>query len=237
MSSNIAKKVGDELLRTGGVKRSYFGVAVRDLDAAAARESGVRNGAGAVVTKVGEGSPAAKAGVLAGDVITKINGQAVRDAFDLMKVSGTLPVGQVVDVLLWRGGKFYIGKVKIEASKPVVPIDPIAPGADPTPAPIPGNATLDAVGLGVTDLTAETIKQLNLPRDVKGVMISSVTKNGLAEKSGLTRGLVVLKVDKIPVMSALIFEQALRHADTEKGALLEVRKTNGDEDFVVLRLK
>jgi serine protease Do len=236
VSSNLAKKVGDDLLKNGGVKRSYFGVAARDLDDDTARRAGVKNGLGAVVTKVGDDSPAAKAGVLAGDVITKINGQAVRDAHGLMKLVATLPVGQVADVLLWRAGKFYIGKVKVEESLPALrPVVEPAPGA--VPVPLPGGVTSEAVGLVVTDLTAETVKQLKLSPELKGAVISGVVRNGLADKSGLARGLVVLKVDKTAVTSAQTFEQALQKADTEKGAVLHVMRANGDVDFVVLRLK
>jgi serine protease Do len=236
VSSNLAKKVADDLLKNGGVKRSYFGVAARDLDEMTARKAGVRHGTGAVVVRVGDDSPAAKAGVMTGDVITKVNGQVVQDAFDLIKVTAALPTGQVVDVLLWRDGKFYIGKVKVEEERPA-PKPAVNPDPPPAPAPLPGGVTSDAVGLVMTDLTAETIKQQKLPKDLRGAVISGVTRNGLAEKSGLTRGLIVLKVDKTPITSALTFEQALRDADVEKGALLHVLKTNGDVDFVVLRLK
>jgi serine protease Do len=237
VSSNLAKKVGEDLLKNGGVKRSFFGVAARDLDEAAARKSGVKNGLGAVVTKVGDDSPAAKAGVTPGDVITKVNGQAVRDAHELIRVTSALPAGQTVDVLLWRDGKFYVGRVKIEEER--VALKPDGPAPVPAPAALPpmGGVTSDAVGLVMTDLTAEIATQRKLPKDAKGAVIAAVTRNGLAEKSGLARGLVVLKVDKAPVTSALTFEQALQKADAEKGAVLHVLKANGDVDFVVLRLK
>ncbi len=234
VSSNLAKKVADDLLKNGTVKRSFLGVAVRDLDDDAAKKAGVKAGSGVVVTKVGDDSPAAKAGVVAGDVVTKVNGQVVKDAFDMMKVSAALPVGQVVDVLLWRDGKFYVGKVKVEEERQALKPEP-APAA--VPAPVPGGVTSDAVGLVVTDLTPEAVKQLKLPKELKGAVISGVTRNGLAEKSGLSRGLIVLKVDKVAVTSALTFEQALQKASLENGALLHVLKTNGDVDFVVLRLK
>ena len=94
------------------------------------------------------------------------------------------------------------------------------------------------VGLTMTDLTgATTAQQLKLPKETKGAVISDVTKNSLAEKSGLARNWVVLKVDKTQVTSAAAFEIALQKADVEKGALLHVLKANGDVDFVVLRLK
>ena len=58
---------------------------------------------GAVVVRVGENSPAAKAGVTTGDVITKLNGQQVKDAYDMMKAISLLPIGQVIDqCYFWR---------------------------------------------------------------------------------------------------------------------------------------
>ncbi len=239
VSSNLAKKVAAELIKNGTVKRSFFGVAARDLDEATAKKAGVRGNAGAVVTKVGEDSPAAKAGVLPGDVITKINDIPVKDAHDLLRTTATLPAGQVAEVLLWRDGKFYKGKVTIEeergAARPNPDPDPNP--AVPVPKPQPGGVTSEAVGLAVTDLTPEMAKQLKLPNDTKGAVISGIARNGLAEKAGLARGMVVLKVDKTAVVSALSFEQALRQADAEKGALLHVLRPNGDVDFVLLRLK
>ncbi len=230
VSSNLAKKIADDLLKNGKVQRAFVGVAVRDLDDESAKRSGVKDKAGAVVTKVGEESPAAKAGVLIGDVITKVNGQPVKDAHDLIKVTAALPIGQVVDVLLWRDGKFYIGKVKVEEER-------VALKPEPEPVARPSGITSEAVGLAMTDFTEDMALQRKLPKETRGAAISGIARNSLAERSGLVRGMVVLKVDKTAVTSALTFEQALKNASAENGALLHVLKANGDVDFVLLRLK
>jgi serine protease Do len=240
VSSNLAKRVGADLLKNGGVPRSYVGVSVRDLDETAAQKAGYRGRVGAaVVTRVADGSPAAKAGVLLGDVITKVNDTPVRDRQEFAKVVSTLPVGQTADVLLWRGGKFYRGKVKVEEEKRAP--RPAAGTPLPAPAPLPGAApaaaTSEALGLAVTDFTAEMARLRKLPEGTKGATISGVARDGVAEKAGLARGWVVLKVDKAPVTSALTFEQALRKADPEKGALLSVLKPTGEVEFVVLPVK
>jgi serine protease Do len=237
VSSNLARKVADDLLKNGGVKRTYFGVTVRDLDEASARKSGVRSGVGAVVTKCWEDSPAAKAGLLPGDVITKVNGQPVRDAHELVRVTAALPAGQVVDVLLWRDGKFFIGKVKVVEEPPASKTDakPVPP--IPDALPLPEAVKPNAVGLSMAELTPAFARQQKWPQDVKGVVIAGVGRNSPAEKAGLTRGLVVLKVDKTAVATVPAFERALAQADTEKGALLHVMKPGGEVDFVVLGLK
>ncbi|VTR93466.1 protease do : Protease Do OS=Pirellula staleyi (strain ATCC 27377 / DSM 6068 / ICPB 4128) GN=Psta_1472 PE=4 SV=1: Trypsin_2: PDZ_2 [Gemmata massiliana] len=233
VSSNLAKKMGDELLKNGPVRRPAapgFGIAVRDLDEESAKRAGARSTNGAVVTNVADDSPAAKAGITNGDVITKINGEVVKGSRDVQKITATLPANQVVDVLLWRDGKFYVGKVKVEGEHRG--LKPDAP-----PAVVPGGVTADNVGLALADLTAEYVKKNSLPQDLKGAVITTVARNSLGEKAGLTRGLIVLKVDKTAVTSAASFDDALQRANVEKGALLHVLRANGDVDFVVLRLK
>jgi serine protease Do len=233
VSSNMARKIADDLLKNGVVRRSYFGATVRDLDDELAKQLGVKPNTGVVVTKVLDGSPCAKAGVVAGDLITTINGQAVKDSRDMQKVTAALPLNQVVDVLLLRDGKLYVGKVKVEEQ----PKDFGDPMPAPDPAELPGGIGSEAVGLAVTDLTPEMVKALKLPEGAKGAVISGVARDSLAERSGLARGLIVLKVDRTPVTSAITFDQALKQASPEKGALLHVLKQSGDVDFVLLRLK
>jgi serine protease Do len=240
VSSNLAKQVGADLLKNGGARRAYVGVSVRDLDEEAARKAGYKGIAGAaVVTRVAEGSPAAKAGVQPGDVITKVGDLQVRDRQEFTKVVSSLPPGQTADVLLWRGGKFYRGKVKVEEEQRAFKPDAGTP--QPAPAPLPGAApaaaTSEALGLAMTDFTAEMAKLRKQPEGTRGATVSGVARDSVAERAGLARGWVVLKVDKAPVTSALTFEQALRKADPEKGALLSVLKPTGDVDFVVLPVK
>ncbi|QEG29927.1 Periplasmic pH-dependent serine endoprotease DegQ precursor [Gemmata obscuriglobus] len=230
VSSNLAKKIAADLLKTGVVKRSFFGVTVRDLDAETAKRAGAPSTNGVAVTSVLDESPAAKAGVVAGDVITKINGAPVKDPRDLQRITTALPAGQVVDVLLWREGKFYIGKVTIEEERAA--LKPEAPAA-----PAVSGATAETVGVTVTELTAEAVKRNGWPQGLKGAIVTDVKRNSLAEMAGLGRGAIVLKVDKTPVTTAATFDAALRAASIEKGALLHVLKQNGDVDFLVLKLK
>lgn len=228
--SNMAKQIAAELLKNGVFRRSYFGIAVRDLDEETAKNAGAKSTNGVVVTKVVDDSPAANAGVLPGDVITKINGEPVKDAREAQRVIAALPPEKVADVLLWRDGKFYIGKVKVEEER-----QSLRPEREP--APKASGATANTVGLAIVELTPEAVKRNGWPQGLKGVTITTVAKNSLAEKSGLARGLIVLKVDKSEVTTPTNFDAALQQADVEKGAVLHVLRQNGDVDYVILRLK
>ncbi|MCS6865267.1 MAG: trypsin-like peptidase domain-containing protein [Gemmataceae bacterium] len=232
VSSNLAKRTAEQLLKKGPAKRPFLGITIRDLDEAAARTAGYRGTTGIVVTHVIDASPAAKAGVQPGDVVTKINDRAIADAAEAARIIAALPVGEVAEVYLWRGGKYYVGKVKVEEERQA--FRPIIEPLPPAPAP---PVTSADVGLAMTDFTEEMAQQRRLPPGTTGATISGVARNSLAEKAGLVRGWVVLKVDKTPVTSALSFEQALRQADPAKGAILHVLKPQGEIEFVLLRLK
>lgn len=237
VSSNLAKKVGADLLKNGGApRRPVFGIAVRDLDEESAKRAGARTLSGVVVTRVADDSPAAKAGVLSGDVITKINGETVRGAQDVPRITSGLAANQVVEVFLWRDGKFYVGKVRTEEAQQVLKPDP-APAAMPPAVPLPAGTSANTLGLSLSELTADAAKRNGFPAGTKGVLVTDVKRNSPAEQAGLARGSVVLKVDKAAVTSPATLDQALQAASAEKGALLQVLRANGDVDFVVLKVK
>jgi serine protease Do len=227
VSSKLAKTVAEQLVKHGAVRRPYIGVAVRELDEATAAKAKVKVNTGVLVTEVFAGSPGAKANIGTGDVITSVNGLPVTTAREMRKAILTLPVGQQVDVVVMRNGRQFLTRITAEEQ-------PEAPGPAGSAANAPA-VNFDALGLAVTDLTADVANRMGLPKTVKGVVIAGVTKNGLAEQSGLARGLVVLQVDRTPVASADAFRKAVEQADREKGAVLHVLRPTGDVDFVILK--
>jgi serine protease Do len=107
VSSNMARKVVDGLLKDGVVKRGYLGIKMdeRDIDAALAQKLGLKSAAGVLVEKVFAGGPGAGGGLQAGDVIVGIAGKPVRDGRELQRVVAWLPVGAPTEVQVVRDGK------------------------------------------------------------------------------------------------------------------------------------
>jgi serine protease Do len=186
----------------------------------------VKVNAGVLVTEVLAGSPGAKANIGTGDVITSINSQPVATAREMQKAILSLPIGQEIDVLVMRNGRQFLTRITAEGQTDT--LGPAAVANAPT-------VNFDALGLAVTDLTADVANRMGLPKTIKGIVIAGVTKNSLAEQSGLARGLVVLQVDRTPVASADAFRKAVEQADREKGAVLHVLRPTGDVDFVILK--
>ncbi len=103
--SNMMKTVMNQLVKHGEVRRGVLGVNIQTLTPDIAESMDLGNVQGALVSQVVEGSAAEKAGIKAGDVITSVNGKAVKDAAGLRNSIGLLSIGERVDVALLRDGK------------------------------------------------------------------------------------------------------------------------------------
>ena len=103
--TSTAQEVYERLRESGKVTRGFMGVTLGDLTAEFAEKAGIATLAGAVVLGVGSDTPAAKAGILAGDIILSWDGQTVRDATELTLLVGKTRVGETVKVKIIRGGE------------------------------------------------------------------------------------------------------------------------------------
>jgi serine protease Do/serine protease DegQ len=103
--SNMMRNVMQQLIKYGEVRRGVLGVNIQTLTPDIAESLGLKNTQGALVSQVVDGSAAEKAGIKAGDVITSVNGKAVKDAAGLRNSIGLLRIGEKVDIALLRDGK------------------------------------------------------------------------------------------------------------------------------------
>jgi S1-C subfamily serine protease len=127
---NMAHSVMDQLIRYGGVKRGELGVSMYTVTPGIAHSLGLRSVNGALVSQVIEGSAAEAAGIRTGDVITTVNGQAVKSNSELRNAIGLLRVGDKVEVGLTRDGK-PLHVTAVIASAADTP--PLAPAGRETP--------------------------------------------------------------------------------------------------------
>src|SRR5690242_20884946 len=102
---NLAHSVMDQLIKYGSVKRGLLGVSMYTVTPDIAKSLGLKNYEGALVSQVVDGSPAQKAGIRTGDVITSVNGQPVKSNGELRNAIGLMRVGDKVEIGLLRDGK------------------------------------------------------------------------------------------------------------------------------------
>ena len=115
---NMARKVMDQLIKYGEVKRGRIGVAIQDLTPDLAQAMNTKRTVGAVIAKVEPGSPADNAGLRSGDLVVAVNGAQVRDGAQLRNAIGLGRVGDEMKLTIERGGSDRIVSVRIELAQP-----------------------------------------------------------------------------------------------------------------------
>jgi serine protease Do/serine protease DegQ len=196
--SNMMKIVMNQLIKYGSVKRGVLGVNIQTLAPEIAQSMGLPDTTqGALVSQVVEGSAAEKAGVKAGDVITAVNGRAVKDAGSLRNSIGLLSIGEKVDLALLRDGKPR--RVTATVSERDAAAEAKATGTHP--------------GLEGADVTDSP----------NGVLIRAVAEGSPAAQRGLRANDVILAVGRVRVANAVEFRKA---TEGQEAFVLQIRRGN-----------
>jgi serine protease Do len=235
VAGNAAKSVMTQLLKDGVVKRGYLGIEMaREVSPEVAARFGLKNG-GVVIADVREGSPAAKAGLKVDDAIIAINGKSVRENRELQRLVAGLAIGQTVPLAIVRGGEEMKLTLTIEAQ----PEDYDVARRIPTSGGRSQSVEVVSVpraGLDLTDLTEERAQALGMSRK-SGALIAGIEQGGPAAEAGLSRGLVIVKVDSQQVATADEAKAALESSSPEKGALVQAVSPRGGTEFVIVKVQ
>ncbi|HJS21440.1 MAG TPA: Do family serine endopeptidase [Steroidobacteraceae bacterium] len=196
---NLVKNVMGELIQYGEVKRGLLGVVTQTLGPGDNEAVGVpANTQGALVTQVQKGSAAEKAGIKINDVVTSVNGRAVKSAPELRNSIGLLRVGDKVEVGLLRDGKPRKVAASIGARTDVIPV-----AADFSP-----------------NFAGATLEDAD---DGGGVVVRGVEPGSPAATYGLRPNDVIYGVNRAPVRN---LEELKEAAGGERSLLLNIRRGN-----------
>ena len=183
---DVAMQVGDQLQTTGHVARGKLGVVIQPVTQGLADSFGLPQPEGALVASVEKGGPADTSGVEAGDVILKINGQALQDSSELPVAVASISPGTDVQLQLWRnhGARDVTVKLgQLEDKR--------------TASNAPAHPEGGKLGLAVRPLSADEQRQTNI---TGGLVVEHVS--GPAAEAGIQQGDVVLAANGAPIASA-----------------------------------
>jgi serine protease Do len=234
IASNLARDITAQLLKNGTVHRGYLGVSIKDLDPQVASRLGLDNQKGVLVAKLQEGSPAAKAGLKDGDIITALAGKPVNNGHDLKSVVASLPLNQPVSLTVLRDGEHQELNVTV-AEQPnefglANELSRQEPKAEKQ------SDELDNLGVEVAEMTPELAKKLGYKEGTQGVVITQVQPDSPAADAGLHRGMLLVKVDKKRVKDIAAVREAIAKTASSKGVLMQVRSPEGGTDYVVVKV-
>jgi serine protease Do len=224
--ATTVKTVVAQLKDSGKVSRGWIGVQIQPVTADLADSLGMKASEGAMVAEPQANGPAAKAGILAGDVITAVNGTPVKDAKELARQIGAMAPGATVKLTVWRKGE----EKSISLSLGELPKEREARAA------LPGSSSpsgTDVPHLGLTLAPAGKVAGSGS----EGVVVTEVDPNGVASEQGFKTGDVILEVAGKKVANPDEVRSALGEVQKDGKKTVLMRVKSGDATkFVALKL-
>jgi serine protease Do len=234
--SNTARKIYNSLITSGTVKRGAIGVQFQgQTNPALLRSFGTDHGI--VIENVQADSPADHAGLKRGDVILGVNGQAVRSGDELVAIVSDTDVGKKLHVDYLRDGKRAATDVEVADRNKIIGQSRTGEneeGSEESPHPVSG-----IIGLAVKNLThdqsQELSSQLHLDAN-QGVLVVDVQVNGFASDLGVTRGDIILSVNRHPVSSVDDYNKLQAQLKSGSDVVLLIARHSGLRSFTTLFL-
>jgi serine protease Do len=202
---NMARQIMEDLIFEGKVSRGWLGVAIQELDQNTREAMGLEDDVqGVLIGDVFKGQPADKAGIKRGDIVTAINGKNVDSPNELRNSVAAIHPGAKVTIDVMRGGKKMTLKTTLSAR------DEKEKHAGSFGGKAGGESAdfSAALGIKVTNLTAQQYDELSLDAGVKGVIVTDVDQASQAAKEGVRPNDIILEVNRISIASVKDFKSA-----------------------------
>jgi serine protease Do len=218
VASNLARDILGQLQVHGVVRRGYLGLRVAEPESPeVVARLGQKMPPGVIVTQVFDNSPAKKAGLAPGDILTALAGQPIRDGRDLQTVTTKLPPNQVVELAIVRDAQPRSLRVTIEEQ-------PREFGLPSTP--VRTGVPVERLGIELVDPPVN---------GVRGAVVLRVAPDSIGQTAGLRAGLTIMRVDNQIVDSAATARDALNKGSLERGVTVQVFSQANGTTYLVLR--
>lgn len=204
----MSQRIMSQLVEYGEVRRGLLGVRAQDLTPELAVAFGIRVREGAVITRIVPGSAAARAGLIAGDVVTQANMRKIHDSADLRNVIGLSRIGEQVSIGYFRDGKHKTVNVMVRE---------------------PERQRIDGKDID-SHFDGAVLESSNEVKETDGILVISVKQHTVAWQSGLRPKDIILSINRSRVVS---FDEMKKAVSTDRRQLL-INVQRGDEGFFIL---
>jgi serine protease Do len=209
--ASMVRVVMKGILKQGKVLRGWLGVYITDMTQELAKELGITYRRGVYVEEVVPDSPAAKAGLKEGDVVTKANGEKLTSATQLRNVIAATEIGKELRLSYCRGDK------EGQCSATIVTPDP---GSE-----FKGLETETGLGMTVANLTRAVASRYGY-EEGEGVLVVKVEKGGLADQAGIQPREVIVGINSFQVTDVKAFRRLSSRVRPGRSVTIHVK--NGD---------
>jgi serine protease Do len=222
---NIAKPVYKQIVAKGSVTRGWLGVAISDLTPEKVKQLDINDSKGVFVPEVMVDSPAAKAGVKAGDVIVEMDGNPVGQAGELQRKIALKEPGKSVELVIIRNGSRKTITAMLEKRPPKEQLEAGRSGA---------SSVVEQLGITVQNLTEESAKQYGY-EDLKGVLVTNVEEGSPAAEAGIEPGCLVQEVNRRQVLDVRQFDEEIQRS-AKTGRVMMLMRYENRSIFIVLNI-
>ena len=220
--SNMVNVVMNSLIKRGKVIRGWLGVTIQQITPAMAKQFGIKNDKGALVSDLTENGPAKKAGIKQGDVITEINGKEINDVRQLRNIVAGITPGKEATVKIIRDKQEKSLKVVITEMPANVSM-------------ILGESEHHLKGVQVQDLNTDIRKALEIPARVKGVIITDIAEGSPADGI-LASNDVIMEINRKKIDNIKDYNAAIKSMKADDTILLLIYR-NGASIYITLSAK
>lgn len=221
--SQLVKATTDQIIQHGKVEHGYVGISINNVTPANAHFFGLKDASGAIVAQVTPDSPASKAGLKQGDVVTELNGQKIEDSSALQVAISEMTPGTEVKLGVMRNASPMT--INVTVGEYNAKGDQAANGDN--------GSNKGKIGIAVGNLDQQAREQFNIPDQVKGVVVGDVRPGSPADDAGITPGDVIMEVNRKQVSSAEQFVSAV-HSAPEGQDLLLLVWTHGNSIYLTV---
>jgi serine protease Do len=225
--SNMVRLIMDQLIQKGMVTRGWIGVTIQELTPELAQEFKLKQSGGALVSDVAKDSPAAKAGIMRGDVILEFNGKQVKDVSSLRNMVAQSKSGTEISMKVLRAGREFTVKIFITE----LPRET----AEITNEQIPSESESKILtGLTVMDLSKEINRQLGFSKGERGVVVVRVEPGSPADEAEMKKGDIIKEIDKREINNLNDYTRIASNIKRNSSVLLFVNR-GGKKFYVILK--
>jgi serine protease Do len=246
--AEIAAPIVEKLKKGESIERGYLGVRIQALNEDLADSLGIPHNRGEFIQAVEPGQAAAAAGIRAGDVVLSVDGKEVTRDQTLSFLVANTPPGRRIPIILIRDGKRMTVQATVARrpseeelaqnfeSGPGPDADPLAQPQRPQQA---SGLAEKALGLSVIPVTPQIARQLGMPEETQGLVVTVVDPSSDAGTKGLQRGDVLLSANNRNVTTTAALDEAIRSAQgaSRNALLLRVQRRGQPPAYLPLRLR
>jgi len=229
--SNSAKLVIDQLIEFGETKRGWLGVRIQDVTKEIADVEKLDEPRGALVASVADGSPSAKGGIKAGDIILEFDGQSIQEMKELPIIVARTKVGKKVKLKVWRNKKEISKTIilgRLETSEDFKVAEKNTPSKE---------LSIDKLKITVRELSKEDIQSRKLPNQSSGLVITKIDNNSPLNGS-IEVNSIIIEAQKKKIKNISDLNQVVKQvlSGNQKTILLVIYNSQNQRRYIGVKL-